>query len=91
MPMLILFVFLTGALLGMRFRVLVLIPAVGAGLIGVLWVGVLQGPGSILLPGALAWVGVEFGYLCGTAARYRLLVRYPPDALLNAKEPSQAS
>lgn len=94
MPMLILFVFLTGALLGMRFKVLILIPAVGIAVIAVLWVGVLRGDGAIaiLLATALAWAGLEFGYICGSAARYGIaLARRPRKVLLQANEPTQAS
>jgi hypothetical protein len=94
MPMLILFVFLTGALLGMRFKVLILIPAVGIAVIAVLWAGALRGDAAsaISLAAALAWAGLQFGYICGSAAQYRIaLARRPRKVLLRANEPTQAS
>jgi hypothetical protein len=94
MPMFLLIVFLTGALLGMRFKVLILLPAVGLAGIGFFWVGTLRGGGAsaILLPATLAWAGLQLGYLCGSATRYSFqLGRRPPKGLLQAKEPSQAN
>ncbi len=94
MPMLILFVFLTGALLGMRFKVLILIPTVGIAVIAILCLGVLRGDAAsaILFPAALAWAALEFGYLCGSATRYSIVrARRPRKVVLQANEPTQAT
>lgn len=94
MSMLIVFVFLTGALLGMRFKVLILIPAAGIALISILSVGFFRGDGAsaILLCAALAWAGLEAGYLCGSATRYGIVrARRSHKVLLRANQPTQAN
>jgi hypothetical protein len=74
MSMFVVLVFLTGALLGMRFKVLVLIPAIGLAVIAVLWIGILRGDNAsiVFIWAMLAGSCLQIGYLCGIAlARIR--------------------
>jgi hypothetical protein len=74
MSTLILLVFLTGAVLGLRFKVLILAPAIGLALIVVVAMAIARGDGvaSILLAGALASVCLQVGYLGGILTRYTM-------------------
>ena len=68
----ILLVFLTGAVLGLRFKVLVLVPAMGLGTIAVITTGMARGYGlrAILISAVLAVICVQIGYFGGLLTRY---------------------
>jgi hypothetical protein len=72
MFILILLVFLTGAVLGLRFKVLVLVPAMGLAILAVIATGVARGHSfpAILIAGVLALICVQIGYLGGLLTRY---------------------
>jgi len=74
MSMLILLVFLLGAVLGMRFKVLILIPAIAFALIAILVGGVARGDSvsAILVAVVLASICLQIGYLSGIATRYSI-------------------
>jgi hypothetical protein len=65
MSMLILLAFLLGAILGMRFKVLILIPVIAFALIAILVGGVTRGDtlSSILIAIVLVSIGLQIGYL----------------------------
>jgi hypothetical protein len=72
--MLILLVFLLGAVLGMRFKVLILIPAIAFALIAILVGGVARADSvsAILIAIVLTSIGLQIGYLSGIATRYSI-------------------
>lgn len=76
MSLLLISVFLLGAVLGMRFKVLVLIPAVGFILISIAIGGVVHGDAvSVMLIAAVLGLGcLQLGYLCGAVARYSMVL-----------------
>lgn len=90
MSTLVLPVFLTGALLGMRFKVLVLIPAVGLAVMAVIWVGTLRGDGvaAVFLQATLAWSCLQIGYLCGVALAH---IGHPRKVSLQTNHPKRVS
>lgn len=64
---------LTGMVLGLRFKVLILVPAIGCALFIALIVGVARA--EVLWPAAMAAAGVasvQIGYLAGIGLRYFL-------------------
>lgn len=67
--------FLIGGLLGIRFKVLILVPAIGFVLAAVFCVGVARGdtPAAILVPAVLSSIFLQLGYFCGILTRDRLL------------------
>ena len=71
---LILLVCLTGAVLGMRFKVLILAPAIGVTIIAVFAAGMARGEDlpAILLAGLLALICLQIGYLGGVLTRYTM-------------------
>jgi hypothetical protein len=75
MSMLALLSVLLGAILGMRFKVLVLIP-VGFAINAVVAAAIVRGDGlsTMLLADALVLCGLQLGYLGGMFARYRLVL-----------------
>jgi hypothetical protein len=66
--------FLVGAVLGMRFRVLILIPAIGFAMVVVLAAGIASGASlaAILTAAVLASICLQFGYLGGIGTRYSM-------------------
>ena len=74
MPMLTLLVFLTGAVLGLRFKVLILAPAMGLAILAVIATGMACGYSlpALLIAGVLALVCLQFGYLGGVLTRYAI-------------------
>jgi len=66
--------FLIGAVLGMRFKVLILIPAIGLALIVILAAGVARDDNvsAILIAAVLASSFLQIGYLCGAVTRYSI-------------------
>jgi len=74
MLMMILLVFLTGAVLGLRFKVLVLVPAMGLAIIAITATGMAHGYGlaAVLTAGVLALICVQIGYIGGLLARYAM-------------------
>jgi hypothetical protein len=66
--------FLIGAVLGMKFKVLILIPAIGFALIVILAAGIARSDSisAILIAAALASSCLQIGYLCGAATRYSI-------------------
>jgi hypothetical protein len=88
---------LIGAVLGLRFKVLVLLPAIAATLGPILIGGVAGGHGvwHVALAGILATTGVQFGYLGGSATRHLMLLarasrrgRAWPSRVRSLSEPS---
>jgi hypothetical protein len=71
---LFLLVCLTGAVLGMRLKVLILAPAIGATVIAVFAAGIARGEDipAILLAGLLALICLQIGYLGGVLIRYTM-------------------
>ena len=86
MSMLILLAFLLGAVLGMRFKVFILIPAIGFALIAILAGGIARGNSvsGTLIVAVLASSCLQIGYLLGIIARYSV-------ALTRAGRPRKAS
>ena len=76
---LILLVCLTGAVLGMRFKVLILAPAIGVTIIAVFAAGMARGVDlpAILLAGLLALICLQTGYLGGVLTRYTMTPARP--------------
>jgi hypothetical protein len=72
MLMLILLAFLLGALLGMRFKVFILIPAIGFGLLAILAAGIARGNSAsgTLIAAVLASSCLQIGYISGIIIRY---------------------
>jgi hypothetical protein len=70
--LLLLLAILVGAVLGMRFRVLVLIPAIGLTVATILAAGMIRGESvaSFAITAILAGSGLQIGYLAGAIARY---------------------
>jgi hypothetical protein len=66
--------FLAGAVLGMRFRVFILIPAIGFAMVVVLAAGIASGASlaAILTAAVLASICLQFGYLGGIGTRYSM-------------------
>ncbi len=78
MSMLMLLIFLIGAVLGMRFRVLVLSPAIGLILAAILAGSVVRADSALDFAAAalLAATCLQIGYLGGVATRYGLVAAY---------------
>ena len=72
MAMLVLSMFFFGAILGMRFKVLVLIPAIGLAFIAALAEGLARGDraSAILTAAVVASSSLQIGYLGGILTRY---------------------
>jgi hypothetical protein len=68
---------LVGTALGMRFKVLILLPATIIGLAAIIAGGVARGVGlqSIVLDAILATTGLQIGYLAGITIRYWIEMR----------------
>jgi uncharacterized membrane protein len=66
---------LAGMVLGQRFKVLILIPAIAVALFGAICAGILlgQNPWSIALMSIGVTTGLQIGYLMGTAIRFFLV------------------
>lgn len=90
MSTLILAVFLTGALLGIRFKVLVLIPATGFVMIAVVCVGILRSDSAstVFLQAMLVWSCLQMGYVCGVALAH---IGHPRKMSLQTNYPTRAS
>jgi len=63
---------LVGTALGMRFKVLVLLPTTAFGLAAITAAGAVRGSGltSIVVEAMLAIIGLQVGYLLGLTIRY---------------------
>jgi hypothetical protein len=74
MSMLIVSVFLIGAALGVRFKVLILIPAIGLAFITILAGGIARSDSAsaILIAFVLASICLQIGYFCGIVMQHRL-------------------
>lgn len=72
MSTVILLAFLLGAVLGMRFKVFILIPAIGLIFIAILAGAIACGSGmaSTLIAAVLASSSLQIGYVLGTIAQY---------------------
>ncbi len=72
MSMLLLLVFLIGAVLGTRFKVLVLIPAIGLTVSAILAAGIVRGESisTFAVTAILAVSCLQIGYLSGIATHY---------------------
>ena len=79
MPVLVFATFLIGAALGMRFKVLVLVPALGLLLCGTLAVASTGASNfsTCFIAVALAAASLQIGYLCGAAMRFYLRSNAP--------------
>ncbi|HLH93797.1 MAG TPA: hypothetical protein VKW08_01630 [Xanthobacteraceae bacterium] len=68
--------FLIGAVMGLRFRVLVLVPAMGIALPLTVAAAIIQGYslGQTLVTAAVGIVGLQVGYLAGVGVRHLLVV-----------------
>lgn len=67
---------LIGAVMGLRFRVLILVPAMGLALPVTVVSGIIQGAslGHVFLAATLAIVGLQVGYLAGIGVRHLLVL-----------------
>ena len=76
MSMFILLAFLLGAVLGMRFKVFILIPAIGFALIALLAGGIARGDNvsAILIAAVLSSSSLQIGYLGGILTRYSIAI-----------------
>jgi hypothetical protein len=74
MTMLILCCALAGAVLGLRFKVLVLVPAIALAVLTVVVGGVARADGAWAIVGAAAAVAtvLQIGYLAGTLTRFAI-------------------
>ena len=74
MSMLIVSVFLIGAALGVRFKVLILIPAIGLAFIAILAGGIARSDSAsaILIAFVLASICLQIGYFCGIVMQHWL-------------------
>jgi hypothetical protein len=63
-----------GAVLGLRFKVLILVPAIWLGLLLIIAAGIARGgaAGSIALTCAALATALQFGYLAGTFTRFTI-------------------
>jgi hypothetical protein len=70
----ILLAFFLGAILGMRFKVLTLVPVIGFALIAILGGGFARGASAsaILITVVLVWIFLQAGYLSGIVTRYSI-------------------
>jgi len=70
----ILLVFLAGAVLGLRFKVLALVPAMGLAIIAIAATGMARGYGvpAILIAAVLGLICVQIGYIGGLLTRYAM-------------------
>ena len=78
---------LIGLMLGARFKVLIMIPAIGSGFIAVLAAGIAHNDSAsaILLALARVWTCLQIGYLGGIITRPASTERHPRGAALQAK------
>lgn len=62
---------LVGGLFGLRFKVLIVIPAIGLVSVAALVTGIARGDGApaVLMAATLAGACVQIGYLCGAVIR----------------------
>jgi hypothetical protein len=67
--------FLIGAALGMRFKVLIVIPVIGLALLGTAAVGIAHGDpiGLVVLTMVLIATTLQLGYLAGVVSRHVLV------------------
>jgi hypothetical protein len=72
---------LVGGVLGMRLRVLILIPAIGFAFAGIGGIGAARGdaPSLVAVAMILAAISLEVGYLAGSATRLVLAATRAPD------------
>jgi hypothetical protein len=72
MVMLILLTLCIGALLGARYKVLILAPFIGLSSITILAAGIARGDNAsaILIAAVLALISLQIGYFCGIFTRY---------------------
>jgi hypothetical protein len=72
---LVLFSLLVGAVLGIRLKVLVLVPAIGFFVIAIAGIGVARGDAFSTIASAIALtvVAIQLGYLGGSATRFVLV------------------
>ena len=86
MVLLVLSMLCIGAALGLRFKVFILVPAIGLALFTILAGGIARGDGvfATLIAIILASSSLQIGYLCGIFTRYRI-------APARAKHPHKAA
>jgi hypothetical protein len=74
MPILAITAFLFGAFLGLRFKVLILLPAAGLGIVGVLVGGLILRESPVTLSWAIGFFifAIQVGYLAGLFVGYQL-------------------
>jgi len=76
MSMLATIAILVGAVLGLRFRVLILVPAIGLAALAILVTGIAHSEGlsSIALSVAIASVALQGGYVGGITSRHAVVM-----------------
>jgi hypothetical protein len=82
MPALTIVCILIGAVLGLRFTVWILVPGIAFGLFAAAATGIAHqhGLGTVGLAMLLIVVGLQFGYLAGTATRFIIAAVRTPRA-----------
>jgi hypothetical protein len=75
MPALAIICSLVGAVLGLRFKVMILLPVIVIGLIAITSFDIARGTPLAVSEAAVATTATQLGYLCGAALR-RLLAAY---------------
>ncbi|HEY6617930.1 MAG TPA: hypothetical protein VIY68_00145 [Steroidobacteraceae bacterium] len=75
MPTLVILSFLLGAVLGMRFKVLILLPVTALTVVFDIASGIANGAyaSTVLIAVVLTAICLQFGYICGIMARYSMV------------------
>lgn len=89
---LIILAFLVGAVLGMRFRVLILVPVITLAVGAIVGAGVVSGSayGDMLLTATIAAMSLQFGYLGGAFTR-SILASSPSARVETSSQPIKAA
>ena len=72
MTMLVMTAVLIGAMLGLRFKVFILVPAISISSVAIFGIGIAHGSGiwSVLLAAFLAITALQIGYLAGATVHF---------------------
>lgn len=87
MPVFVILSFLLGAVLGMRFKVLILLPVTASAVIFDIASGIANGAytSTVLIAVVLTTTCLQFGYFCGIITRYAIV----PARTLESREISR--